>query len=92
MPEASEWHGRQRSDGWSVTDRVLRQTAGLCWEGQVDGSLAAIAAACDGTRPLGAVLADAARIADVGPSDLARAALPVLRRLIERGFLLPAFD
>ena len=72
-----------------MTDRVLRQTAGLCWEGQVDGGVAAIAAACDGTRPLGAVLADAARTADVDPSDLARAALPVLRRLIERGFLLP---
>ncbi len=27
---------RRRVDGWSVTDRVLRQTAGLCWEGQVD--------------------------------------------------------
>ena len=80
------------SAGWSVTDRVLRQTAGLCWEGQVDGTLAAIAAACDGTRPLGAVLADAARPADVEPADLARAAIPVLRRLIERGFLLPAFD
>ena len=80
------------SNGWAVTDRVLRQTAGLCWEGQVDGGLAAIAAACDGTRPLGAVLADAARIADVDPPNLARAAVPVLRRLIERGFLLPSFE
>ncbi len=79
-------------DGWSVTDRVLRQTAGLCWEGQIDGGLAAIVAACDGTRPLGAVLTDAAHVADVEPSELARAALPVLRRLVERGFLLPAFD
>jgi Methyltransferase small domain len=84
--------GTDGANGWSVTDRVLRQTAGLCWEGQVDGTLAAIAAACDGTRPLGAVLADAANVADVEPSDLARAAVPVLRRLIERGFLLPAFD
>ena len=80
------------SDGWTVTDRVLRQTAGLCWEGQIDANVAAIAAACDGTRPLGAVLADAAGIADVDPPDLARAALPLLRRLVERGFLLPVFD
>ena len=54
--------------------------------------LAAIVAACDGTRPLGAVLADAARIADVDPSDLARAAVPVFRRLVEHGFLLPVVD
>ena len=66
------------SDGWTVTDRVLRQTAGLCWEGQIDANVAAIAAACDGTRPLGAVLADAAGIADVDPPDLARAALPAV--------------
>src|SRR4030095_4758529 len=33
------------SSGWTVTDRVLRQTAGLCGEGQVDAAIAAIAAA-----------------------------------------------
>ena len=77
---------------WTVTDRMLRQTAGLCREGQVDETVAAIAAACDGTRPLGAVLAETARSADVDPSELARAALPVVRRLVERGFLLPAIE
>ncbi len=78
------------SEGWRVTDRVLRQTAGLCWEGQTDGGVAAIAASCDGSRPLGAVLADAASAAQLDPSGLTRAALPLLRRLVERGFLLPA--
>jgi hypothetical protein len=38
------------------------------------------------------VLAEAAARANVDPSDLARAALPVLHRLIARGFLLPAVD
>ena len=80
------------SEGWRVTDRMLRQTAGLCREGQVDEAVAAIVAACDGTRPLGAVLAEAARAADADPSDLARAALPVVHRLVERGFLLPAVE
>ncbi len=80
------------SQGWLVTDRVLRQTAGLCREGQVDGAVAAIAAACDGTRSLGAVLAETAHSADADPSDLARAALPVVHQLVERGFLLPAID
>ena len=52
------------SPGWRVTDRVLRQTAGLCREGQVDEAVAAILGACDGTRPLGAVLTEAAGAAD----------------------------
>ena len=75
--------------GWSVTDRVLRQTAGLCWEGEIDEVVAAIVAACDGTTSLGTVLRDAAHAADADPSTLARAALPVVRRLVEQGFLLP---
>ncbi len=76
--------------GWSVTDRRLRQTAGLCREGEVDGAVAAIVAGCDGTRALADVLADAARTAGAAPDGLARAALPVIRRLVEQGFLLPA--
>jgi hypothetical protein len=71
---------------------MLRQTAGLCREGQADEAVAAIAAACDGTRPLGAVLAETARSAGADPSDLTRAALPVVHRLVERGFLLPAVE
>jgi hypothetical protein len=78
-------------EGWTVTDRRLRQTAGLCREGEVDGGVAAIVAACDGSRPLGAVLAAAARSAGADAGTLARAALPVIRRLVEQGFLLPAF-
>jgi methylase of polypeptide subunit release factors len=75
--------------GWAVSDRRLRQTAGLRHEGAVDGAVAAIVAACDGDRPVAAVLYDAATAADVDPSGLARAALPVLRRLVELGVLLP---
>jgi hypothetical protein len=52
--------------------------------------VAAIVAACDGSRPLGAVLAAAARSAGADAGTLARAALPVIRRLVEQGFLLPA--
>jgi hypothetical protein len=75
--------------GWAVGDRRLRQTAGLRHEGQVDGAIAAIVAACDGGRPVAVVLYEAARAADVDPAGLARGALPVLRRLVELGFLLP---
>jgi Methyltransferase small domain len=78
--------------GWSVTDRRLRQTAGLCREGEVDGLVAAIVAACDGSRPLGAVLDEVARSTGADPGAVARAALPLIRRLVEQGFLLPALD
>jgi methylase of polypeptide subunit release factors len=84
--------GSPGSHGWLVTDRMLRQTAGLRREGHVDESVAAIAAACDGTRPLGAVLAEIARAAQADQSDLARAALPVVHQLVERGFLLPEVE
>jgi Methyltransferase small domain len=77
-------------DGWAVSDRRLRQTAGLCREGALDGPTAALVAACDGTRPLGTVIGDAASVSGSDPAGLARAALPVVARLVEQGFLLPA--
>jgi len=80
---------RPTTGGWSVTDRRLRQTAGLCREGEIDDAVATIVAACDGTRPLAAVLNDAARAADSDPPSLFRVAVPVIRRLVEQGFLLP---
>jgi hypothetical protein len=76
--------------GWGVTDRRLRQTAGLCREGEVDGAVAAIVAGCDGTRSLADVLAAAAPDVGVPPEALTSAALPLIRRLVEQGFLLPA--
>jgi hypothetical protein len=79
---------RPGADGWTVTARELRQTAGLCHRGEVDGAVAAIVGACDGQRPLGEVLG-----AVGGPGTeigaVTAAALPIIRRLIERAFLLP---
>lgn len=77
------------TEGWAVTDRRLRQTAGLRQEGQVDGAVAAIVAACNGERPVAAVVHDAAAAAGVDAPGLAAGALPVVRRLVELGILLP---
>jgi hypothetical protein len=82
--------GLHAERGWSVTDRRLRQTAGLRREGEVDGAVAAIVAECDGSRPLAAVLDGAASSAGLDATVMAQAALPVIRRLVEQGFLLPA--
>jgi hypothetical protein len=81
---------RPTADGWTVTERRLRQTAALCHQGDVDPGVAAIVAACDGGRTLGEVLADVAMAADVSTADVGAAALPIIRRLIEQAFLLPS--
>jgi hypothetical protein len=41
---------------------------------------------------LAAVLYDAGRTTESDPPGLARAAVPVIRRLVEQGFLLPAVE
>ena len=76
-------------DGWVVATRQLRQTAGLGHHGDVDPGVAAIVGGCDGRRPLAAVLETAARRRRRRARDLTAAALPIVRRLVERAFLLP---
>ncbi len=44
------------ADGWAVGERRLRQLAGLRNDGELDPGVAAIVAACDGDRTLGAAL------------------------------------
>ena len=39
---------------WRTAALRLRQASGLCWEVEVDEHIAAVVAACDGTRPLAA--------------------------------------
>ena len=76
--------------GWAVTDRRLRQMTGLRYDGEVDPAVAAIVAACDGRQALGELLASAAVAAGVADGEVEAAALPIVRRLVERAFLLPA--
>ena len=81
---------RPTADGWETMQRQLRQTAGLRNEGDVDPAVAAIVAACDGRRRLGDILASVAATSDVDLDAMVRAALPIVRRLVEQAFLLPA--
>jgi hypothetical protein len=81
---------RPTTDGWMVTERQLRQTAGVRNEGDVDPGVAAIVGGCDGRRRLGDILSTAATAGDVELSDMIPAALPIVRRLVEQAFLLPS--
>jgi hypothetical protein len=80
---------RPTPDGWSPSDRRLRQTAGLRFDGEVDAGMAAIVTACDGQRPFAAILAEVAASVGVDRGRVEEAAMPVIRRLVQQGFLLP---
>lgn len=77
-------------DGWLAQTQVLRQERGLRWSGEVDGYGATLLAGCDGTRPLGALLAVLAASAGLADDQAAEQVLPVVEALVRQGFLLPA--
>ena len=79
-----------RADGWIVIGRQLRQTAGLCHTGDVDPGVVAIVTGCDGRRTLENVLTEVAEKAELEFAEVRAAAVPIVRRLIEQAFLLPA--
>jgi methyltransferase family protein len=81
---------RPAPGGWVALDRRLRQTAGLCREGEVDDVVAAIVAGCDGQRPLADVLDAVATGCGGDAAEVRSSAMPIVRRLIEQAFLLPA--
>ena len=76
--------------GWGTVSRHLRQTAGLRHEGEVDEVIAEFVGACDGDRTLGHVLADICSERGLPEDEVSRAALPIVRSLIGRAFVLPA--
>lgn len=77
-------------DGWRTALVRLRQARGMRWEVETDDLVAAVVAACDGSRPLGLVL-DLLPALHPGETedDLRPAALPVIRDLVARGILEP---
>jgi hypothetical protein len=80
---------RRTEDGWYADAQVLQQEAGLRWSGGVDVYGATLLAGCDGTRPLGDLLAVLASSAGISEAEAAEQVLPVVERLVEQGFLVP---
>ncbi len=79
-------------EGWSLAEVEMRLERGLAYSGSVDLYIAHLAARCDGRRRLGELLDELAQAAGEDPATLAPACLAVVRRLVERGFLLPVTD
>jgi len=75
-------------DGWQPASRRLRQTGGMRWDVEVDESVASLVAACTGLAPLALGVDLLAASLGVAPDAARTAVAPVVRDLIERGFLL----
>jgi SAM-dependent methyltransferase len=77
-------------DGWQVTDCRLELTRGLAYTGDADPYIAALLARCDDRRALGGLLDELAASLGQDRTTFLPRCLAIIRRLIERGFLLPA--
>jgi hypothetical protein len=76
---------------WKPVAARIRITQGLRYEGMVDGRIASLLAACDGTKPVRDLIAGLAQRTGVPSERIAPECLTLLRQLIERGYLLPQF-
>jgi SAM-dependent methyltransferase len=75
---------------WQILSSELRLARGLIYSGEIDPYVANIVVNCNGGPPLRNLLANVASSLGVELDSIAPACLEVVRRLIERGFLLPA--
>jgi methylase of polypeptide subunit release factors len=76
-------------EGWAVDSQLLQQSAGLRWSGGTDEFGAALLAACDGTMPLRTLFTLLAAAVGISDAEAVEQGLPVVRRLVEQGFLVP---
>lgn len=73
--------------GWEPVVQRLQQEAGLRWSGGIDAYGGSLLAACDGTHRLDELLAVLAAALEEPVGELTESVLPVVRRLVEQGFL-----
>jgi hypothetical protein len=77
--------------GERIVERtVLRLDGGLGFEVSIDPATTTVLSLLDGLRALGDVLSGAASIGSANEAEFVADALPVVRRLVELGFVLPA--
>jgi methylase of polypeptide subunit release factors len=84
-----EQHFRPSEGAWAVAESELKLQRGLAYSGRVDPYFACVLAQFDGRRALGELAADLAAMIQEDPAKTTAACLELVRRLIERGFLLP---
>jgi hypothetical protein len=77
-------------EGPKVTENRLEMRSGLRHSAKLDANVVRLLVYCDRQQPLRELLAGLASRLELEPDRVAQIALPLVRRLIERGFLLPA--
>lgn len=80
------------ADGWTMIEARLELARGLAYSGNVDPYMANLLTRCDGKRPLRDLLSELAASLDEDADKISAGFLEVVRRLIQRGFLLPPDD
>jgi SAM-dependent methyltransferase len=76
-----------RDGSWSPVALEIHRTEGLRWSGSIDPSGAGLMARADGEVTLGQLLVELADSAGVDVDTVVAASLPIVRRLLEQGFL-----
>jgi hypothetical protein len=89
-PEGLEQVCESDGRGWQLGSATLRLDRGLAYSGSVEPLMAELVARCDGARTLRELLKEVSPDWQANPDAVAAAALPGVRVLIERGFLLPS--
>lgn len=81
----------EAADGaWRPVSGRVHRVGGLQYSGALDGPSAAALARWDGTRPLRFYVNELAVALNTDLAALLPSALPIIRRLVEQGFLIPA--
>lgn len=68
---------------------VVRRSTGFAWAGALDPFGHAVLDGADAARPVGEVVAALAQADGLDVADTLSAAVPVIRKLVEEGFLVP---
>ncbi|MBI4579588.1 MAG: class I SAM-dependent methyltransferase [Planctomycetes bacterium] len=79
---------RPSAEGWATTEASFHLEQGLAYSGQADPFVANLVARCDGSRTLGELMDGLAGELGKPAVEIAPVLLDVVRRLIERRFLL----
>ena len=77
------------SGRWIVEDARLQLEHGLRYTGSTDLPGAGLVAGCDGSAPVGDLVHRLADALGGDPDEITPQVLPIVRRLIEQGFLTP---
>jgi SAM-dependent methyltransferase len=75
------------TSGWAQVQAQLRLTSGLAYVEAVDIYVGQLVGACNGARTVKAAIAHAAEAMGWGPGDVPAESVPILRQLVEEGFL-----